>query len=44
MLEVLSSWYSEYLEKLSSLEAFALVIVLVVFGAGVITAVQSRRQ
>ena len=44
MLELLNSWYPEHLEELSSLEAFALVIVVVVLGAGVITFVESRRQ
>ena len=44
MLELLNSWYFEYLEKLSSAEVFALVIVAVVLGAGAITLAQSRRQ
>ena len=43
MLELLNSWYPEHLEKLGSLEAFALVIVVVVLGAGVITFVENRR-
>jgi len=44
MIELLNSWYSEYLEKLSAVEVFALVIVAVVLGAGAITLAQSRRQ
>jgi len=44
MLELLNSWYFQYLEKLSSVEVFALVIVVVVLGAGVITFAESRRQ
>jgi hypothetical protein len=37
MLELSNSWYSAYLEKLSSVEVLALVIVAVVLGAGFIT-------
>jgi hypothetical protein len=44
MLELLNSWYFEYIEKLSSVEVFALVIVAVVLGAGAITFAESRRQ
>jgi hypothetical protein len=44
MLELFNSWYSEYLERLGSLEAFALVIVVVLLGSAVITFAESRRQ
>ena len=44
MLELFNSWYSEYLQRLGPLEAFALVIVVVLLGSVVITFAQSRRQ
>jgi hypothetical protein len=40
MLELWNNWY----EILASAEALAVVIVIVVLGAGVITLVQSRRR
>jgi hypothetical protein len=40
MLELLNNWY----ETLGLAEALAIVIVLVVIGAGVITLAQGRRR
>ncbi len=44
MLELFNSWYAEYLQRLGPLEAFALVIVVVLLGSVAITFAQARRH
>ena len=44
MLEYLRAWYLDHVEALASVEALAVVIVVVVLGTSVITLVQGRKR